>query len=251
MIGILINVRLSSTRLAKKHLIEASGKPLLEWLILRVQNRFAKEIENHLVKIIIVSGDEPCNEPLSSLATKWGIGVFFGAKKNIPLRQFQCAEKFGFSGIVNVDGDDILCSTEAMFEVYRLLQLNVAPIITTQGLPFGLNSMGYSFELLKKASGIFKEIIELDTGWGSVFQGSNKLIFLFGKCSDFDADIRMTLDYQEDAQFFIALISLLGNEVVSISDEKMIQIVKDKGLYKLNEDLKEVYWKNYNATKNE
>ena len=44
MIAVLITARMGSSRLPKKHLIEANKKPLLYWLIKRFEFEFEKEI---------------------------------------------------------------------------------------------------------------------------------------------------------------------------------------------------------------
>ena len=57
--------------------------------------------------------------------------------------------------------------------------------------------------------------------------------------------LRFTLDYGEDYQFFKALIEKIGNRIVDASDEEVISIVLEEGIYKLNEKISKQYWENF------
>lgn len=249
MIGVLINVRLSSERLKRKHLILSSDKTFLEWLILRIQARFQTHLEQGLVKIIIATGDEEQNYPLNDLAKKLNVSIYFGSTHNIPLRHLECGHNYGLNGIINVDGDDILCSTNAMLKIHNLLNCKIAPFVKTTGLPFGMNVLGYSMTLLDELSSIINSKDVLDTGWGSIFQSTNKLIYSFDQFENDISDLRMTLDYEEDSTFFLKLIEIYGEEIVRVSDDLLIQTVVEKKLFKINENKKIAYWDNFNKKK--
>ena len=249
MIGILIIARLGSIRLPDKHLIEVNGKSFLEWCILRIQNQFEYEIEKGLVKIIIATSDLPVNLSFIEFEHNLKVNVFFGDNKNIPIRQWQCAEKFELKSIISVDGDDILCSTEAMRKVYNLLLLESVDYVTTSGLPLGMNVSGYKTVILNKELERFKDVNILETGWGIVFNKTDKVTYHFEGYTSYAEKIRMTLDYELDSDFFRKIINHLNDEIVSISDNQLFQIIFNSNYHKINDSLSEEYWENFNNQK--
>lgn len=247
MTGILITARVGSSRLPQKHFIEATGKTFIEWLILRLQKQFAEEIKNNRVKIVIATSVKPKNkifeEKIKSLAE-----VFYGDDENIPHRHLQCAKHFGFSNIISVDGDDILCSASGAYDIYKNLNTDSSiDICSTTGLPLGMNVSGYSVSYLEKClKG--KEKNKMETGWGRVFVNPREKKIRIGDY-DIHSSLRFTLDYEDDAKFFSTIINEMKEKIISISDEDLIKFVEQKNYFKINSHLSEQYWKNFNEAK--
>ena len=61
----------------------------------------------------------------------------------------------------------------------------------------------------------------------------------------------MTLDYEEDAVFFKAIIEGLGSEIITIDDSKLIEYIVANKLGEINSALNENYWANFAAQKSE
>jgi spore coat polysaccharide biosynthesis protein SpsF len=246
--GILFAARLGSSRLPKKHLIEVNNKSFIEWLIMRFINEFKKEIENDEVKLIIATSDEPVNEKFETLLAPYGVSVFYGSISNIPLRYLNCGEFYNLSNIISIDGDDILCSTNGARVVYEnFLKHPEKDIISVTGLPLGMNSSGYKVSYLKKCLSLFSQK-KAEVGWGRIFVNPDKLEVKIGDWDIYDK-LRFTLDYDDDALFFYEVINYLKEEVVKISDDKLINVVQQKQFNKINSHLFDIYWDNYNSSK--
>ena len=150
MIGVFITARLGSTRLSEKHLIEVKGKPFIEWLIERFQTKFYQKIKKKELKIFVTTSINPENQKFELILDKNQVEIFYGSDENIPLRHLDCAEKNNIDHIISIDGDDILCSTEATSLVVEKL-LDGFNIVQTSGLPIGMNVTGYNTKFLKKS----------------------------------------------------------------------------------------------------
>lgn len=247
MVGIFITARLGSTRLNQKHLIEVGGKTFIEWLAERYLNQFKNEIKTREVRIFIVTSINPDNKKFSKIFKNTNVEVFYGSDNNIPLRHLECAEANGIKYIISVDGDDILCSTNAAREVVEKLKGNVSEMIQTKGLPLGMNVMGYKTAFLRTSLNK-NSIGKLETGWSRIFNDDNiEIINLLGY--EHGEKLRMTLDYLPDAAFFKTVISNIGSLIIEQSDLKLINIILENGWYKLNEDLNEEYWLNFKKQK--
>jgi len=245
-VGLLIIARLGSTRLERKHLIEVNGKTFVEWLVERYRKEFSKEILQNQVKIFIATSVKIENRQFGLLFKDKIVSIFYGNDENIPLRQLECALANDLESIISIDGDDILCSTKGARTVFDNLN-NGYRMVQTQGLPLGMNVSGYKTAFLQEALSL-NNSLKLETGWGRIF---DKDAIETIKINGFEnsENLRMTLDYQEDALFFHTVISEIGDEIVSIDDKKLVTTILENGWNKLNDNLNEEYWNNFNKSK--
>lgn len=239
--GIFITARLGSTRLSRKHLLTAAGRPLMSYLLGRILIEFEREISENSVCAVIATSDEPENRDFERVIDG-GVLVFYGSANNIPLRHLQAAKSLGLDLIVAVDGDDILCSVKGMRTIHDEL-VRGAEYVKTSGLPFGMNSLGYSTCFLEKSlSGHNTKTLE--TGWGRIFD-ETKLKEIGIPFPFQDNSLRFTLDYNEDFEFFRSVIENLGKDIETASDEEIVKRVIKAKLFKINERVSTEYWKNF------
>ena len=246
MIGIFVVARLGSYQLKKKHLKQALGKSFIQWLIFRFYIAFIKEIQSKKVHLFITTSEgDSRNRFFEKIFSSYpDIRIFYGSDENIPLRQLQCAEKYGIDKIISVDGDDILCSTNAARKVIKALQ-NGGSFVITKGLPIGTNVMGYKTSILKQSLEN-NDTKKLETGWGRIFESIKPDIIFFDGES---FELRMTLDYEEDALFFKKVIEGLGEKINKITDKKLIDYIIKNELNVINYNLNNKYWENFTTQK--
>lgn len=246
MIGVFINARLGSIRLKNKHLIEVNKKPFIIWLIERFATKFHNKITKKELKIFITTSTEAENKKFELVVKKKQVNIFYGSDKNIPLRHLECAKSHEIDHIISIDGDDILCSTEAANLVIEKL-LHGYNMVKTSGLPLGMNVTGYRTDFLKKSlQGLEKN--KLENGWGKIF---NKDEINFIEINDLKKTekIRMTLDYKEDADFFKKIIS--STDIMKISDKNLVKKIIENKWNLINIHLDHMYWSNFNKKKQE
>jgi spore coat polysaccharide biosynthesis protein SpsF (cytidylyltransferase family) len=240
-IGVFITARLGSSRLPRKHLLSVAGKPLMVYLLERIATEFAAEIKDNQVSVVIVTSDEPENRDFKLIVDDY-TQVFYGSIDNIPLRHHQAASALSVDAIIAVDGDDILCSTQAMRSVYQALR-GGCPYVRSKGLPFGMNVSGYTTSFLETSlEGHRKGVLE--TGWTQIFADASVTEL---DLSSFKTDnrLRFTLDYPEDYQFFTALIEALGEKLVTANHDEIVEVVEQKLIYRLNQNIAQEYWANF------
>ena len=242
--GIFVTARVGSTRLPQKHLIDAHKKKFIEWLVGRYVHGFSDEISRGEVKVVIVTSTERGNEKFRELFSRDNVSVFFGDNDNIPLRHLQCALNLDISYIISIDGDDILCSVRGAERVREKL-LEGAMMVKTEGLPLGMNVMGYSTEFLRTSlKNVNSKVLE--TGWGRIFDASKIENIVLDKLPESDA-LRLTLDYEVDAEFFKTVISGIGDRILQISDKELVKYIVEHKLYLLNKEVNEEYWANFRS----
>jgi spore coat polysaccharide biosynthesis protein SpsF (cytidylyltransferase family) len=248
MIALLITARVGSSRLAEKHLIPAKGKPLLYWLIKRFETEFSNEIAEKKACIAIATSERPENKKFSIVTEGTSCQVIPGSDENIPLRHLQCAKQLNATHVISIDGDDILCSFRAAKVLYgQMIKDTKHDLFTAVGLPLGMNLSGYTVKYLEKSLNE-QSNKKLETGWGRILRDPQTWTLTLGKY-DIMGDLRFTLDYKEDAEFFCKIIESLKEKVITITDANLVSFVEQNSLQRINAGLKEIYWKNYNAEK--
>ncbi|WP_141730824.1 cytidylyltransferase domain-containing protein [Oligoflexus tunisiensis] len=237
-----IPVRLGSKRLRRKHLIEAHGKTFLEWLVLRLVTQ--QKVLGANCRYVIASTIEEENAILKDIATDLKIDVFFGDSNNIPRRLSQAIDHFDASGVICVDGDDIACSPHAVSVVEAGLQKG-ENYLKTCGLPLGMNVAGFSRIFLNSQLQNYGLKV-LETGWSRIFDDSIvQTVDLVHTVPAAPVDLRFTLDYEEDARFFKAIINELGVGFLTANDAEIVRCVIEKRLYELVDGTDSKYWENF------
>jgi spore coat polysaccharide biosynthesis protein SpsF len=243
--GITFIARLNSTRLPEKHLIKVHGVTFAEWMIKRFLNEFKAEIEARNIQLILATADEPGNRRFETVLKSLPVKIFYGSINNIPLRLLQTAQHCNLENIISIDGDDILCSPRAArLTLEELRRSKNENWVKTVGLPLGMNVAGYrkaTLETLQDSIGTGKK----ETGWGRVFESVKSTTIHAGHYESVP-DLRFTLDYEEDALFFKAVIELLGNDILVATDQQIVDIVIKNDLARMNKGISEQYWTNFN-----
>lgn len=248
MTGIFITARAGSSRLQQKHLIPVLGKTMLHWLCARLTHEFSKEIASGEIKVVVATSEKDENKIFLEPARASGVDVFFGSDSNIPLRHLQCAERHNIDNIISVDGDDILCSFSAARSVFSAMMKDEgSDLFSTHGLPLGMNVSGYTTDYLRKSLSEH-QYHKMETGWGRIFSQPKKHEI---QLADYDimGDLRFTLDYPKDAEFFTTVINSFGEKIITVSDSDLIDMVQQKKMYLINSHLKSEYWENFNREK--
>ena len=245
-IGVFITVRLGSTRLPNKALMEIQRKSTIAHLIERIKQ--AKNLD----KIVLCTTTNPEDKKLIKVAEKQNISYFAGDEKDIIKRHFDAANYHEIDFVINVDGDDLFCDPEYIDKIAEEAKKNyeIYDVISTRDLPFGVNSFGYKIDCLKS---IFEKKKENDTetGWGEFFKDNQQLNkkYINAKKNHI-IDARMTLDYEEDFQFFKKIIDLLHKEGKYISLDEIIKFLRENPeIIKINKSVEEKYWENYEKKK--
>jgi len=241
--GLCIVARVESTRLPRKHFIDVEGKCFIEWLLLRMTHHFESQIKKDNIKIIIATADTKPNREFLQLKEKYPhLEIYFGSEKNIPQRLWQCAEHYNLDYVVNIDGDDVLCSPLAVEKTIAAQNKN-SDYIFTSGLPLGMNCISISKKVLGNFFEGIKDSTIMETGWGRMFDGVNKReIVIDGEAN---TELRFTLDYEDDATFFKNIITHFGENIIDADDRKIINYVVENKVYEINSHLNTMYFENF------
>lgn len=240
-IAVFIPVRLDSTRLPRKALLDIEGKPAIVHLIERLK------LASRPHEIVLCTTTQSADDALVDVAESCKIRLCRGSKEDLLKRYRQAVEENGVDLIVNVDGDDILIDPEQVDQVAESLLATGADIVKCEGLPFGAAPLGVRAEALVSVVGS-KPDDDTATGWSRFFTDSGEFKIETLVIDDPELrhpEIRMTLDYEEDYQFFRAVFRELG-QPVRLRDAIRL-ILSRPDIREINAGLEERYWAHFNS----
>lgn len=246
---IFIPARLDSTRLPAKHLKEINGQPVIKLLVNRL--RSAKKIR----KIIVCTTELPSDDLLVEFLDKEKIAYFRGNDKDILQRLLDAAKYFATDVIVDVEGDDIYTDPFYVDEIVKEMENSDYDFVSgnasthdfgfQQGFPHGLVPAGIKKSALEKICQL-KLTNNTETGYKEFFTRTKffKCKYLFPSSDlQFDKNLRLTLDYQEDFDLAKEIFTELGTDYSYLDILKLFE--KKPSLTEITAPVIERWQKNY------
>jgi len=196
--GILLTVRTNSMRLPKKCLLHLNnGMKTIEFLINRI-----KKCKNY-DKIILCTTTNQEDDILIDIAKKNKIDFYRGSENDKLDRWYNACKEYSIKNIVTVDGDDLFVEPTFINKAFE--QIKNCDFIKGDhtGLVCGSFTYSFTFDSLRRVWELKdSENTEMmwvyftDTGIFNMeeLEGINEKFYR--------DDIRMTLDYKEDLDFF-------------------------------------------------
>ena len=231
--GIFISVRTGSERLPNKSILKIKDKFTIEYVIDSVKK------SNYADKIILCTTKNSQDDILCDIAKKCDIDFYRGDEHNKFKRWYWASVEFDIDEIVTADGDDLFYDHRLSDMCFEQIEDN--DLVDGQGLYKDV----YDFK-----SKIIENIINISRGdvvepheIVSFLQDKNfKIHKLKNKFDVFEKkNIRMTLDYEEDFQFFKTIIENLQEDYTF--EDILNYIDNNKSIKDINY-FREVDWKN-------
>lgn len=217
--AIFITVRNGSTRLPDKALKNIQGIPTIEYVIKRVKHSKIAD------KIVLCTTENKQDDSLVEIALRNNIDYFRGSEEDKLDRWRGAAQKFDIEFFCTADGDDLFCDPVLIDMAFEQYVRNESDFIESKKVITGAFTYGIKVSALNKVCEI-KDSDQTEMMW--VYFTETGLF----KCEELEnippkfirSDIRMTLDYQEDYDFFNTVIEKSGeknnflplNEIVDI-----------------------------------
>ena len=208
---IFISVRNSSTRLPNKAILDLCGKPTIQHLIESMMNSRSAD------KIILCTSDRKEDDVLCNIASGCGIEYFRGSLDDKLVRWRDACKEYGIDFFVNVDGDDLFFDVDLADIVIDQYKNNPCDFIDGHGLyndVYGIKATALNkvCEIKDSDSTEYIRLYFTETG-----------IFQTRKIKDvpikyIKGDIRMTLDYPEDFEFFKKVIEGVSLEPLTFDN---------------------------------
>lgn len=232
-----ITARMGSTRLPGKHLLQIMGKHVITLQIQRVKQAKLP------LQVVLCTTILPEDDVLEQIATKAGILTFRGHPTDILMRWLKAAELYHVDFIVSADGDDIFCDPEHIDKVVEHFLETNADYITCRGLPFGATPSGIKVGAPRKVCEL--KLDEDTEGQSRYFTQTGLFRVEYIDITNPELhhpEIRMTLDYQEDFEFFKAVFQHLYQPRKVFNLRDIIKLLEQHPeIVQLNQHMQKVY----------
>lgn len=143
MTGIIILCRYNSSRLPGKILREINGKPILQYIIERLDELKEK------YPFVVCTSEEPTDDPIVQFCIDNDIKYFRGSLDNVALRFLDCAKENGFDNAVRINGDNLFLDNtliQSLIKIIESKELNFVSNVKDRTFPKGM-----SIEVVKTA----------------------------------------------------------------------------------------------------
>jgi len=236
--ALFISVRTGSTRLPNKAVLKINNLFTIEYLIERVKLITSTPL------IVLCTTTLPEDDILCDIAVENGIKFFRGSAEDKLQRWLNAAQHFNVSEFVNADGDDIFYDAPLADLCFKQLKDTDSDFIDGSGLYNDI--YGIKTSALERVCDI-KGTIEtefikpyfIDTGLFKV-QKLENVPTIYKK-----NNIRMTLDYSEDLEFFTTIISALKHDKGYLDFKKILNFInKNPKVREINYFLEKQWQKN-------
>jgi spore coat polysaccharide biosynthesis protein SpsF len=238
--AIFITVRTDSSRLPKKALREIGGKTTIEWVIERVARSKKKDL------VVLCTTDRTIDDGLCNIANKSGILFHRGNTEDKLERWRGACDEYSVDYFVTADGDDLFCEPELIDSAISQFLLDESvDFIKADGVAPGAFTYGIKAEALRRVCELkdtsdteMMWVYFTDTGLFNVQQLHNVNPLYYRD------DVRMTLDYEEDFDFFKTIIEHFArnsNNEFSLMD--VLSLIDDRPDIKDINFFRNVDWK--------
>lgn len=205
--GILITVRSASTRLNNKCYKTIKGRPTIEYVIEQAKKSKLGDV------VVLCTTELPEDDLLCEIATRNGIEYHRGSVSDKLERWNGACHEYGIDFFVTADGDDLFCDPEMMDLAFTQYGADGSiDFIKSDDVVCGSFTYGIKHAALKKVCEI-KDTDDTEMMWVYFTETG---LFKIHDLQDIPdhilrKDIRMTLDYQEDFDFFKNVIDFFDD----------------------------------------
>lgn len=218
--AIFITVRNGSSRLPDKALMNIHGIPTIEYVIRRIKHSKLAD------KIIMCTTENERDNSLVEIATRNNIDFFRGSEEDKLDRWRGAAQKFDIKFFCTADGDDLFCDPDLIDLAFGQFIRNNSDFIESKEVITGAFTYGIKVSALNKVCEI-KDSDKTEMMWVYFTEtGLFKCEILENIPAKFiRSDIRMTLDYHEDYDFFDTIIQKSGKGINYLPLDEIVDIV--------------------------
>lgn len=238
-IVVIVQARMGSTRLPGKILKQVLGKPLIQFLIERLERIKLKN------SIIVATTTNSKDDILIDLCKKLGISTFRGSEEDVLERFFQAATQSKADVIVRICADSPLLDPLLIDEVIEYFLSNSYDYVTTgleRTFPLGMDVEVFSMKSFQSVSEQAKAVEEREHV--TPFYYRHPELFRIGifKAKEDYSKFRWTVDTIEDFEVVSQMLEMLYASHPEFSFSDIIELAKNHPkLQKINSHIQQRY----------
>ncbi len=232
---VIIQARMSSTRLPGKVLLDLGGRPVLDRMIERVK------LAKNVTETVVATTTDPSDDAIVALCEQLGTPVFRGSLPDVLDRYYQCALEYKADYVVRLTGDCPLIDPELIDEVVNGLfdppedfSCNRLPPPFGRTFPIGLDVEACTFQALENAWKNATEKHHREHVMPYLYETPGKFQVIQLQSDEDYGSMRWTLDTTKDLELLREVIKRLEGRNDFSWEEVLELFLKDPELAKIN-----------------
>lgn len=122
--GVIIQARMGSRRLPGKVLRTITGRPLLRYLLDRLDR--CESIREY----VVATSSRTTDNPIVAFCAQYGVACTRGSEQDVAGRFLHCASEFGFDSFVRLSADSPLLDMDILSRCARHFEENTCDLVT-------------------------------------------------------------------------------------------------------------------------
>ena len=242
---IIVQARMSSSRLPGKVLMPILGKSLLHRMIERLQ------MIRHKALIVIATSEEPSDDIIVEEAFRVGVPCFRGNLNNLLDRHYQAARKHNADVVLKIPSDCPLIDPRIIDQVLGFYfadprQFDYVSNLHPATWPDGNDVEIMTMACIEKAWQESTRPLELEHTTPYIWENPEKFRIgnvTWGRGQDYSMSHRFTIDYQADYDFINRVFEELYPEKPNFSCEDILTLLEKRPeIYAINAQYAGVNW---------
>lgn len=225
--GVIIQARLSSSRLPGKVLMDVEGKPMLQRQVERLRFGIGK------LPLVVATSEHSSDDPIDEFCVTNGIPCFRGPLNDVMHRFILCARMHGLTHIVRVGGDDPLIDPDCCVELVRLHRQEQSDFLyasNREGWPYGCAAELISVAALEqiRAATDLPAYLEHTIPYFFDHPGGFRIFRVQAPDELCRPELAFTVDYPEDLELVRSVFRELRDEGDFFPLTRAIRLMDDK-----------------------
>lgn len=227
-VGIIIQARMTSTRLPGKILMDVGGIPLLEFIIRRLET-----LTNNIDLIVATTTDSE-DDKIVKLCESINIPYYRGARENVLNRYVECAKKYNIEVVIRVCSDCPFIDPSGINELIKIYHQNPTTDLVhnkhKSGYPLGTGAELVTLKALEIAERNANKEYQKEHVLPYILENSDKFYIIKVNAPDYlrRFNYYLTVDFPEDLKLIREIVRRIeGNKKEKTPLGKIIKLLDE------------------------
>lgn len=226
-VAAIIEARMTSTRLPKKVLLPANGKPLLQHLVDRL-----KQVRS-LDRIVLATTSNRTDDVLAAFAADRGIDCFRGSEHDVMARVIGAAESAAADTVVSVTGDCPVIDPMLVEQLIQMFRHNPCDYASNRQIPTypgGMDIQVFPLAALLRSAAMTNDPLDHEHVTLHIRNHPElfRHLYLIAPADHFWPDLDLSVDEPDDYRFLKTLIEHFGDANPFFNCREIIEILKER-----------------------
>ncbi len=222
-IVVIIQARMSSSRLPGKVLAEIAGRPMLQHVVHRARKAGVGE------RVVVATSDDPSDDPVAAFCAASEITVERGSRDDVLERYYGAATNQAARAVVRLTADCPMLDPQVIDAVcgeFDPARLDYVSNTLDRTYPRGLDTEVFTFEALERARNEARLRSEREHVTPYIWKHPER--FRLGQVQQQQdhASERWTVDHAQDLEFVRAVYDALGT--VDFGQDEALELLRER-----------------------